>query len=73
MPSPSGLPHELRDCNSLGMAFADLKNDFVFRRIFASHPNILRGLLNDLLEREGERVIDPAGPGAAPHRRARRP
>jgi hypothetical protein len=32
------------------MAFADLKNDFVFRRIFATHPDILRGLLNDLLE-----------------------
>jgi PD-(D/E)XK nuclease family transposase len=33
------------------MAFADLKNDFVFRRIFATHPDILRGLLNDLLDR----------------------
>src|SRR5262245_37522773 len=40
------------------MAFADLKNDFVFRRIFATHPDILRGLLNDLLERSGERLID---------------
>ncbi len=40
------------------MAFADLKNDFVFRRIFATHPDILRGLLNDLLERTGERTID---------------
>ena len=39
------------------MAFADLKNDFVFRRIFATHPDILRGLLNDLLEREGEQLI----------------
>jgi predicted transposase/invertase (TIGR01784 family) len=39
------------------MAFADLKNDFVFRRIFATHPNILRGLLNDLLERTGEAAI----------------
>jgi hypothetical protein len=26
------------------MHFADLKNDFVFRRIFATHPDILRGL-----------------------------
>ena len=39
------------------MAFADLKNDFVFRRIFATHPDILRGLLNDLLERSGEQAI----------------
>ncbi|KYF80983.1 hypothetical protein BE17_28760 [Sorangium cellulosum] len=40
------------------MRFADLKNDFVFRRIFANHPDILRGLLNDLLERQGERAIE---------------
>ena len=40
------------------MAYADLKNDFVFRRIFATHPEILRGLLNDLLERSGEREIE---------------
>jgi PD-(D/E)XK nuclease family transposase len=39
------------------MAFADLKNDFVFRRIFATHPNILRGLLNDLLDRRDEEAI----------------
>ena len=32
------------------MAFADLKNDFVFRRVFARHPAILRELLNDLLD-----------------------
>ena len=41
-----------------GMVFADLKNDFVFRRIFARHPDILRGLLNDLLDRKGERTIE---------------
>ncbi len=41
-----------------GMVFADLKNDFVFRRIFATHPEILRGLLNDLLERTGDRTIE---------------
>jgi hypothetical protein len=41
-----------------GMAFADLKNDFVFRRIFATHPDILRSLLNDLLERSGDRTIE---------------
>jgi hypothetical protein len=39
------------------MAFADLKNDFVFRRIFATHPDILRGLLNDLLERRDREAI----------------
>jgi len=39
------------------MAFADLKNDFVFRRIFATHPDILRRLLNDLLERTGDQTI----------------
>jgi predicted transposase/invertase (TIGR01784 family) len=40
------------------MVFADLKNDFVFRRIFAKHPDILAGLLNDLLDRRGERTIE---------------
>jgi hypothetical protein len=40
------------------VAFADLKNDFVFRRIFATHPDILRGLLNDLLDRQGEQTIE---------------
>ena len=40
------------------MAIADLKNDFVFRRIFAAHPSILRALLNDLLERSGDRAIE---------------
>jgi len=40
------------------MIFADLKNDFVFRRIFATHPDILRSLLNDLLERTGDRAIE---------------
>ena len=39
------------------MVFADLKNDFVFRRIFATHPDILRGLLNDLLDRSDEETI----------------
>jgi predicted transposase/invertase (TIGR01784 family) len=39
------------------MTFADLKNDFVFRRIFATHPDILRGLLNDLLDRTGDQAI----------------
>lgn len=37
--------------------FADLKNDFVFRRVFATHPDILQSLLNDLLERKGDQQI----------------
>jgi predicted transposase/invertase (TIGR01784 family) len=40
------------------MPFADLKNDFVFRRIFGKHPDILRGLLNDLLDRRGDQTIE---------------
>src|SRR5262245_11766820 len=40
------------------MVFADLKNDFVFRRIFAKHPKLLQSLLNDLLDRQGERAIE---------------
>ena len=40
------------------MMFADMKNDFVFRRIFATHPDILRCLLNDLLERSGDQAIE---------------
>ncbi|MDX6442138.1 MAG: nuclease family transposase, partial [Gaiellaceae bacterium] len=40
------------------MAFANLTNDFVFRRIFATHPEILRGLLNDLLDRQGDQAIE---------------
>ena len=39
------------------MAFADLKNDFVFRRIFGTHPDILRRLLNDLLDRRDAQTI----------------
>jgi hypothetical protein len=39
------------------MAFADLKNDFVFRRIFATHPAILSRLLNDLLDRRDAQTI----------------
>jgi PD-(D/E)XK nuclease family transposase len=40
------------------MAFADLKNDYIFRRIFATHPDILRRLLNDLLERHDAQTIE---------------
>ncbi len=39
------------------MAYADLKNDVVFRKVFGQHPRVLVGLLNDLLEREGEHAI----------------
>ena len=39
------------------MLFADLKNNFVFRRIFATHPDILRRLLNDLLDRRDAQTI----------------
>ena len=39
------------------MAFADLKNDFVFRRILATHPDNLRGLLNDLLDRQADKAM----------------
>ena len=42
----------------MGMVFADLKNDYIFRRIFGTHPDILRGLLNDLLERTGDETIE---------------
>lgn len=40
------------------MAFADLKNDYIFRRIFGAHPDILRRLLNDLLERKDAQTIE---------------
>ena len=39
------------------MAYADLKNDVVFRKVFGEHPRVLAGLLNDLLGREGDRAI----------------
>ncbi|MFO0607561.1 MAG: Rpn family recombination-promoting nuclease/putative transposase [Polyangiales bacterium] len=39
------------------MPYADLKNDFVFRRVFGHHPAVLCGLLNDFLGRPPERAI----------------
>lgn len=39
------------------LVFADLKNDYIFRRIFLRRPDLLMGLLNDLLERSGAREI----------------
>lgn len=40
------------------MAFADLKNDYIFRRIFTRRPDLLRHLLNDLLDRHGAHAIE---------------
>ena len=40
------------------MNFADLKNDSIFRRIFATNPSLLQELLNDLLERTGDQTIE---------------
>jgi PD-(D/E)XK nuclease-like transposase len=57
-PGVLDLPGAKGVCQTDPMAFADLKNDFVFRRVFGKHPSILRGLLNDLLERTGERAIE---------------
>ena len=39
------------------MGYADLKNDVVFRKVFGGHPRVLIGLLNDLLDRGGDRAI----------------
>jgi hypothetical protein len=39
------------------MRFADLKNDFVFRRVFGKHPELTTALLNDLLAFEGSERI----------------
>lgn len=39
------------------MAYADLKIDYVFRRVFGHHPDVMMGLLNDLLERSGASAI----------------
>lgn len=39
------------------MAYADLKIDVVFRKVFGEHPDVLMGLLNDLLDRQGPAAI----------------
>jgi predicted transposase/invertase (TIGR01784 family) len=44
-------------CKTVRVGYADLKNDVVFRKVFGQHPRVLAGLLNDLLERSGEREI----------------
>ncbi len=40
------------------LAFADLKNDYIFWRIFAKHPDLFRRLLNDLLERRDVQTFE---------------
>jgi hypothetical protein len=42
------------------MAFADLKNAFVFRRVLATHLDSLCGLLNDLLDDRVQPLIGHA-------------
>ena len=39
------------------MPYADLKNDFIFRKVFGQHPDVLMGLLNDLLDRRDDHLI----------------
>ncbi len=39
------------------MPYADLKIDYVFRRIFGAHADVMLGLLNDLLDRSGPSLI----------------
>jgi predicted transposase/invertase (TIGR01784 family) len=49
--------------------FADLKNDFIFRKIFTQNPDLMAALLSDLLELEGdERIahVDILPPDQAP-------
>ncbi|MBL8601379.1 MAG: PD-(D/E)XK nuclease family transposase, partial [Myxococcales bacterium] len=54
------------------MAYADLRTDFVFQKVFGQHEDVLRGLLNDLLGRDGARAITsltylpPGQPAMAP-------
>lgn len=55
---PLVVPQPPRYNPSVRPIFADLKNDYIFRRIFATHPEILRRLLNDLLDRTGEHTIE---------------
>jgi predicted transposase/invertase (TIGR01784 family) len=37
--------------------YADLKNDFVFRRVFGKNPELMVVLLNDLLDRDGPQAV----------------
>ena len=39
------------------MGYADWKNDFTFYKIFAHHPDVLRDLLNDLLDLKDQQAI----------------
>ena len=47
-----------RAATTSDVAFADLTNDVVVRRVFATRPDILRGLRDDLLERTGDQTIE---------------
>lgn len=40
------------------MHFADLKVDFLFRKVFGQRPHLTKALLNDLLDLQGERRIE---------------
>lgn len=46
-------PVALGACQTRRVAYEDLTNFVVFRKVFGQHPRVLVGLLNDLLEREG--------------------
>ena len=37
--------------------YGDLKNDVIFKKVFGEHPDVLAGLLNDLLDRIGTEAI----------------
>jgi predicted transposase/invertase (TIGR01784 family) len=39
------------------VGYADLKNVVVICKVFGKHPRVLAGLLNDLLDRSGDRAI----------------
>ena len=39
------------------MRYADWKNDFTFYRLFGDHEDVLRDLLNDLMELNDEQAI----------------
>lgn len=39
------------------MPYADLTVDYVFRRVFGAHPDVILGLLDVLLDRKGPSLI----------------
>ncbi|MFO0607852.1 MAG: PD-(D/E)XK nuclease family transposase [Polyangiales bacterium] len=54
---PAWWTRGARRCDTASAGYADLKNDVVFRKVFGGHPRVLIGLLNDLLDRGGDRAI----------------